>query len=426
MPKFLLSLIFICATTFVWAQDSQQEKLEQRKAQIQQEIRDNEKMLQSVKKKEKSAVNVFLIQANKIKLKEKLINTTAKQEKLLSNDMYINQVKVNKLKKELEILKADYAKMILKSYKSRSEQSRAMFILSSESFLQAYKRAQYLKQYTNFRKNQGLEIQSKTAQLVDYNAKLDGQRQVKKKIIAENQKEKQSLEVEKQEQQKLVNSIKKDKNKIIADTKAKQQESRKIDAKIKELIREQIRLANQRAEEERRRRIAEGKASEAEKAEASAPKSYSSDRITLTPEGKILAADFKANRGKLPWPVEKGFISLGYGDQPHPLYPTLTVHNSGVEITTEQGASARAVFEGVVSKVIALSPVNRAVFIQHGDYFTVYQNLSSVSVEQGDKVKVKQVIGKVRTSGDTGKTIIKFLILQNVSNNNPEGWLQNR
>lgn len=425
MPKFLLSLIFICATTFMWAQDSQQEKLEQRKAQIQQEIRDNEKMLQSVKKKEKSAVNVFLIQANKIKLKEKLITTTSKQEKLLSNDMYINQVKVNKLKKELEILKADYAKMILKSYKSRSEQSRAMFILSSESFLQAYKRAQYLKQYTNFRKNQGLEIQSKTSQLVDYNARLDGQRQVKKKIIAENEKEKQSLETEKEEQQKLVNSIKKDKSKIIADTKAKQRESVAIDGKIKQLIRAAIAEANRKAEEERRRKIAENKEKGIDTPVEPA-RVVSSDRITLTPEGKILAADFKANRGKLPWPVEKGFISLGYGDQPHPLYPTLTIHNSGVEITTEQGANARAVFEGVVSKVIALSPVNRAVFIQHGDYFTVYQNLSQVSVEQGDKVKVKQIIGKVRTSGDTGKTIIKFLILQNTTNNNPEGWLQNR
>lgn len=424
MPKFLLSLIFICATTFMWAQDDQQEKLEQRKAQIQQEIRDNEKMLQSVKKKEKSAVNVFLIQANKIKLKEKLISTTAKQEKLLSNDMYINQMKVNKLNRELKVLKEDYSKMILKSYKSRSEQSRAMFILSSESFLQAYKRAQYLKQYTNFRKNQGLEIQSKTSQLVDFNSKLDGQRQVKKKIIAENQKEKQSLEVEKKEQQKLVNSIKKDKNKIIADTRAKQKESKSIDAKIKQLIRAAIAEANRKAEEERRKRIAEGKSTES--SEPAPAKSYSSDRIALTPEGKILAADFKANRGKLPWPVEKGFISLGYGDQPHPLYPSLTVHNSGVEITTEQGATARAVFEGVVSKVIALSPVNRAVFIQHGDYFTVYQNLSSVSVNQGDKVNIKQSIGKVRTSGDTGKTIIKFLILQNTSNNNPEGWLQNR
>ncbi|MEP6931835.1 MAG: peptidoglycan DD-metalloendopeptidase family protein, partial [Flavobacterium sp.] len=131
-------------------------------------------------------------------------------------------------------------------------------------------------------------------------------------------------------------------------------------------------------------------------------------------------------RGKLPWPVEKGFISLGYGDQPHPLYPSLTVHNSGVEITTEQGATARAVFEGEVSSIMVLSPINRAVMIQHGDYFTVYQNLSQVFVNKGDKVNIKQSIGKVRTSGDTGKTIIKFLILQNTSNNNPEGWLQNR
>lgn len=417
MPKFLLSLIFICATTFVWAQDSQQEKLEQRKAQIQQEIRDNEKMLQSVRKQERSAMNEYLIQANKIKLKEKLINTTAKQERLLSNDMYINQVKVNKLKKELAVLKEDYAKMILKSYKSRSEQSRAMFILSSESFLQAYKRAQYLKQYTNYRKNQGLEIQSKTTQLVDFNAKLDGQRQVKKKIIVENQKEKVSLEAEKKEQQKLVNSIKKDKNKIIADTKNKQAESKRIDRQIDRLIREAIAEANRKAALERAK----------ENPGSSAPTApVSSSKIALTPEGKILAADFKANRGKLPWPVEKGFISLGYGDQPHPLYPSVTVHNSGVEITTEQGATARAVFEGEVSSVIVLSPINRAVMIQHGDYFTVYQNLSQVFVSKGDKVNIKQSIGKVRTSGDTGKTVIKFLILQNTSNNNPEGWLQNR
>lgn len=417
MPKFLLSLVLICATTFVWAQDSQQEKLEQRKAQIQQEIRDNEKMLQSVRKKEKSAVNEYLIQANKIKLKEKLINTTAKQERLISNDMYINQVQVNKLKKELKVLKEDYAEMILKSYKSRSEQSRAMFILSSESFLQAYKRAQYLKQYTTFRKNQGLEIQSKTAQLVDFNAKLDGQRQIKKKVIAENQKEKVTLEIEKKEQQKLVNALKKDKNKIAADIRSKQNESKRIDKQIDRLIREAIAEANRKAAAER------AKANPGS-SEAKAP--VSSSKIVLTPEDKILAADFKANRGRLPWPVEKGFISLGYGDQPHPLHPSITVHNSGVEITTEDGASARAVFAGEVSKVIVLSPVNKAVVIQHGDFFTVYQNLSSVSVSQGDKVTIKQNIGKVRTSGDTGKTIIKFLILQNTSNNNPEGWLQSR
>jgi murein DD-endopeptidase MepM/ murein hydrolase activator NlpD len=127
----------------------------------------------------------------------------------------------------------------------------------------------------------------------------------------------------------------------------------------------------------------------------------------------------------LPFPVERGFISLGFGDQPHPIYKSLTIHNSGVEITTDQGSNARAVFDGVVTSVIVLSPVNKAVMIQHGDFFSVYQNLSSVSVSKGDKMTRKQTIGKVRTSGETGKTVLKFLILQNTTYNNPASWLSN-
>nr|WP_314834428.1 peptidoglycan DD-metalloendopeptidase family protein [uncultured Flavobacterium sp.] len=437
MPKFLLSLIFVCMTSLMWSQESQQEKLEQRKAQIQQEIRENEKLLQSVKKKEKSAVNVIVIQINKIKLKEKLINTTEKQTKLLSNDMYINQMQINKLKRELALLKEDYAKMIVKSYKSRSEESRAMFLLSSENFLQAYKRAQYMKQYTSYRKVQGEEIKSKSSELVQYNEKLDVQKTAKKKLIAENEKERQALEKEKKEQEKLVNSIKKDKNKITADIKKKQKESKAIDRQIDRLIREAIAEANRKAAIERAKAKAlaaanvssktltkaeikeESKKMEREAASAS----VSSTKIELTPEAKIIADNFKANRGRLPFPVERGFISLGYGDQAHPVYKSLMIHNSGVEITTDQGANARAVFDGVVSSVIVLSPVNKAVMIQHGDFFTVYQNLSSVSVSKGDKVSRKQNIGRVRTSGETGKTVIKFLILQNTTYNNPASWL---
>lgn len=437
MPKFLLSLIFVCMTSLMWSQESQQEKLEQRKAQIQQEIRENEKLLQSVKKKEKSAVNVIVIQINKIKLKEKLINTTERQTKLLSNDMYMNQMQINKLKRELALLKEDYAKMIVKSYKSRSEESRAMFLLSSENFLQAYKRAQYMKQYTSYRKVQGEEIKSKSSELVQYNEKLDVQKTAKKKLIAENEKERQALEKEKKEQEKLVNSIKKDKNKITADIKKKQKESKAIDRQIDRLIREAIAEANRKAAIERAKAKAlaaanassktltkaeikeESKKMEREAASAS----VSSTKIELTPEAKIVADNFKANRGRLPFPVERGFISLGYGDQAHPVYKSLMIHNSGVEITTDQGANARAVFDGVVSSVIVLSPVNKAVMIQHGDFFTVYQNLSSVSVSKGDKVSRKQNIGRVRTSGETGKTVIKFLILQNTTYNNPASWL---
>ncbi|WP_235831693.1 murein hydrolase activator EnvC family protein [Flavobacterium rhamnosiphilum] len=404
-------------TSLLWSQESQQEKLEERKAQIQKEIRENERLLQTVKKKEKSAVNVVVIQSTKIKLKEKLINTTEKQTKLLGNDMYINQVQINKLKKELAVLKEDYAEMIVKSYKSRSEESRAMFLLSSENFLQAYKRAQYMKQYTGFRKMQGEEIKSKSNQLTDYNEKLNVQKKAKQKLIAENEKERLSLEKEKKEQLKLVSVIKKDKNKIAQEIKKRQQEYRTIDRQINKLIREAIAAANRKA------------ALEKAKANPSAPVSkaaVSSSKIELTPESKIIADNFRANRGRLPYPVEKGFISLGYGNQTHPLFNTITVHNSGVEITTDRGASARAVFGGEVTSVIVLSPVNKAVMIQHGDFFTVYQNLSSVNVSKGDKVSIKQSIGKVRTNGETGKTVIKFLILQNTTYNNPEGWLSPR
>lgn len=434
MPKFILSLIFICLTSLMWSQESQQEKLEKRKAQIQQEIRDNEKLLQSVKKKEKSAVSVVIVQANKIKLKEKLINTTEKQAKLLSNDIYINQMQINKLNRELVILKEDYAEMIVKSYKSRSEQSRAMFILSSNSFLQAYKRAQYMKQYTGYRKMQGDEIKSKSDQLTVYNEKLGAQKSAKQKLIQENEKERLSLLKAKQEQEKLVKSIKKDKNKIAADIKKKQQEARAIDRQIDRLIREAIAEANRKAALERAMEKArnEAKAGDTKeeikiraKAIVSSSSAVSSSRIELTPEAKILSDNFKANRGKLPWPVEKGFVSLPFGNQPHPQFSSLTIHNSGVEITTDQGATARSVFAGEVTSVMVLSPVNKAVMIQHGEYFTVYQNLSSVNVSKGDKVSIKQSIGKVRTNGETGRTVLKFTISQNTTYNNPSSWLFN-
>lgn len=406
MPKFLLSILFLCLTSLGWGQESQQEKLEQRKAQILQEIRENESQLRSVKKKEKSAVTVVMLQANKIKLQEKLIKTTEKQAKVLGNDMYINQVKINKLKKELEVLKEDYARMIVKSYKSRSEESRAMFLLSSENFLQAYKRAQYMKQYSSFRKMQGEEIKSKSLELQDYNGRLAIQKKEKQKIIAEREKERLALEKQKKEQLRLVNAIKKDKNKIMAAIRKKQSETKAIDRQIDRLIREAIAEANRKA------------------AKDGTATGGSSSRIALTAEAKILADNFRANKGKLPWPVEKGFVSLGYGRQSHPVYPTLVINNSGVEITTDTGAYARSVFAGEVTNIMVLSPVNKAVMIQHGDCFTVYQNLSSVSVSKGDKVGIKQNLGKIRTNSE-GKTVLKFTISQNATYNNPASWLYN-
>jgi septal ring factor EnvC (AmiA/AmiB activator) len=404
----------------MWSQPtSQQEKLEQRKAQILREIQEKQNQLESVQSKEKTVVNALKIQTEKIQLKQKLINTTEKQTKLLSNDMYINQININRLKKELVLLKEDYAEMILKSYKSRSEQSRAMFLLSSQNFLQAYKRAQYMKQYASYRKTQGEEIQSKSQELENFNQIIGVQKTQKQKLIKENEKERLELEKEKTVQQELARSIKKDKKQIIAEIKKKQQETRNIDNQIKKLLRAAIAAANKKTA------TAAAKANPKTTTAAATKATETSTKIVLTSEGQLIANNFRANKGKLPWPVEKGFVSLGYGDQPHPVYKTLIVHNSGVEITTDQGASARAVFGGEVISVMVLSPVNKAVMIQHGDYFTVYQNLSSVSVNKGDKVSTKQTIGRIRTNGDSGKTVLKFTISQNTTYSNPATWLFN-
>lgn len=419
MYKNIITLIFLLTSTFIWSQ-TDQEKLEQRKAQIQEEIRAQERLLESQNSKQKSVVTVIAQQTEKIKLREKLIFTTEKQSKLLKNDMYLNQLSINKLNRELVVLKEDYTRMIVKSYKSRSEQSRAMFLLSSENFLQAYKRAQYMKQYASYRKMQGEEIKTKSAQLLTFNCKLEVQKTEKQKLIEEQEQERLKLEQEKKEQEILVNSIKKEKKKTLAEIKKKQQESRAIDRQIDKLIREAIIEANKKAAEANR------KANPKKVVTAAETKAIeTSTKIILTPEAKIIADNFKANRGKLPWPVEKGTVYSGFGDQPHPIYKTLTVHNSGVDIATEDGSNARAVFGGIVTKVIVLSPVNKAVFIQHGDYFTVYQNLSSVNVSKGDKVSIKQSLGRIRTNGDSGKTILKFMILQNTTPNNPSNWLYN-
>jgi septal ring factor EnvC (AmiA/AmiB activator) len=418
MPKFFFCLLFFCFATTMWSQQPTQEELEQRKIKIQLEIQEKEKLLQSVKSKEKSVITVLLVQKEKIGLKEKLIRTTEKQTKLLSNDIYVNQLKINQLNRDLVQLRKDYAEMILKSYKSRSEQSRAMFLLSSQNFLQAYKRAQYMKQYASYRKMQGEEIKGKTNQLVAYNDKIGVQKSAKEKLIVENEKEKQELEKEKQEQEKIAKQITKEKGKLTAEIKKKQAETKKIDVQIKKMIRESIIAAN--------KKTAAASVKANPKITAAEKKAIeTSTNIVLTPEGKLVSDNFKANKGRLPWPVEKGVISLGYGNQPHPVFKTLEVHNSGIEISTENGASARAVFSGEVTQIQQVTPLKKAVAVRHGDFLTIYQNLSTVNVRVGDKVSAKETLGKIRTDAD-GRTVLKFMISQSNTLFNPVTWLAGR
>lgn len=419
MIRAALTIFLLIGFSLVSSAQGQKEQLEQRKAQLLKEIGALKNLQSKENQKEKSVLSKITDSNTKIKLIEQLISNTRKQTKILTDNIYLNQLEINKLNRELKVLKEDYANMIVKAYKNRSEQSRIMFILSSESFLQAYKRMQYMKQYATFRKVQGEEIKGKMAKLEELNTTLNSQKKEKVQLLAENEKDKAELVEEKKEQQKLIKGIQKDKKRITSDIKKMQTEAKNIDRQIDKIVKEAIAEANRKAAAE-----AAAKAKASGKAPEAAPKASaaSSSKITLTKEGKIIADNFKASKGQLPWPVEKGYMSMRYGLQRHPLASAVEVDHSWIEITTEPGSNARAIFGGQVIDVQIVNGL-KAVLILHGDYITIYSNLERVSVSKGDKVTLKQNIGTVYTNPVTNVTVIKFMIMQNTTRVNPELWI---
>ncbi|WP_396218014.1 murein hydrolase activator EnvC family protein [Flavobacterium sp.] len=419
MNKFLLSLFVLFFSFSAMAQIDEKEKLEQRKEQLQKELSEAKTKLQNEKKKEKSVLKEIAGQDAQIRISEKIISTIAKQARILDDNIYLTQLEINKLNKDLKIMKEDYAKMIVKSYKSRSEQSRFMFVLSSTSFLQAYKRVQYMKQYAGYRKRQAEEIKVKQARLGVAVGELQTNKKEKEIVIVEKTKIKAEHEKLKQEKVATAKLIQKDKKKIAADIAKMDKERKSIDKKIKKMINDAIAAENKKnAAKKKAAATASGNTAPVKTAPVS------STKIELTPEGKLSSDSFKANKGQLPWPTEKGYISTGYGDQPHPDYSNIVIHNSGIDITTDSGSSARAVFAGEVSGVQVSQTTNTyTVLVRHGDFFTAYSNLSSVSVSVGNKVSAKQTLGKIKTNAK-GNSVLKFVINQNTTVLNPKSWLK--
>jgi len=416
MKRLFLTIFLIGISTLGMAQGGdQQRQLELRKAEIQKEIRELNALIKGENSKEKTVLSKIADSKTKIQLSEKLIATTNKQTRLITDDIYLNQLKINKLRRELTVLKEDYADMLVQAYKSRGDQSRIMFILSSQNFLQAYKRLQYMKQYASFRKIQGDEIRGKMTDLDATLAKLESQKKDKQKLLTESEQEKKNLEKDRQEQEQLVKSIQKDKKQYAAEINKKKKESKEIERKIDRMIRDAIAAANKKTA---KKTSSESKATT--KAAAAAP----ANKIVLTKEGKIVSDNFKNNKGRLPWPVTRGTISDRFGTHAHPIFKNLETHNNGVDITTDSGAGVRAVFGGEVMSIQLISGTrNKIVYLQHGDFITVYYNLASVNVGKGDKVSLKQSIGTAASNPVTGESVIKFLVLQNTTYLNPSSWI---
>ncbi|MFD0977189.1 murein hydrolase activator EnvC family protein [Salinimicrobium gaetbulicola] len=393
----LIGLLFFNLQTF--SQTDKREELEQRRLELQQEIKRINNLRTSNLKKEKSILTEVEDLQQKIRATESLIRVTNQQANLLTREINSNQNKIGTLRKELEKLKEDYSRMIQKSYRSKSQQSRIMFLLSAESFLQAYKRLQYMKQYANYRKQQGDEIKTRTEDLQKLNQNLAEQKKTKEKLIAENRATRAQLEESKKAQEVLVSTIRKKEGQFAAELNRKQKEINSIDRAIEKIIADAIAKNNEESG------------------------STSREVFALTPEAKALAANFASNKGKLPWPVRTGTVVMKFGVQPHPIVKSATKNSNGVRIATDPGSSARAVFAGTVSEIIAIKGSSLMVMLRHGDYITVYNHLSSSNVRKGQQVNMGDEIGKIATDITDGRTTLYFVMFKNNQKLDPADWI---
>lgn len=397
----LCVVLFVMVSSVGIAQTNttRQKMLENQKKRLQAEIKQINTLLFKNSKKEKSLLSQVEDLEIKISVRSNLVEVNNQQANLLTQQINVNQRNITNLRKELQVLKKDYAEMIQNSYKSKSSQNRLMFLFSSEDFLQAYKRVQYMKQYANFRKKQGEEIVQKTKTLQSLNKTLLEQKVQKDALVRENRKVQQELQQERKSQQRLIRGLKSKSRSLAREIKQKQKKAAAIDREIERLIREAIAASNKAA----------GK--------------NSKNAFALTPEAKLLAANFVANKGQLPWPVEKGIVIQGFGTQPHPVVKTTMIKSNGVTIATSPKSKARAVFQGEVMSILSFKGSNPTILIKHGNYITTYKNMGKVYVKKGDKVKAKQTIGEIFTHPQTGKTTIQFSVFNELKPQNPKSWI---
>ena len=395
MKKWIWVLILIPVLSL--AQDKKA-ALEAQKKRLQQEIvQINALIKTSAKKRANVLTQVEMVQL-KMDRQDALIRLTNRQINRFTQEININLRNIEKLRTELTSLKKDYAEMVVSARKNKSTQNRLMFLLSSESFWQAYKRMAYMKQYAAYRKQQGEQIAAKTKALQQYTSDLVAQRKDKKQLIEENRKAQKELDSIRKRQSSLVLELKKRERNYSAQIKKKQKQQEAIDKEIARLIREAIAASNKKA-------------------------GTKTGNFVLTPEAKALAASFASNKGRLPWPVEKGIVTQRFGTQRHPVVRTTTIKSNGVSLSVPAGASARSVYEGIVLNIVQFKGSNPIVLIQHGNYITSYKNLSKVYVKKGGRVTAKQAIGQIFTNKDTGKTTLQFSLFQNTTPQNPALWL---
>ena len=388
----LVMIATICCYSALFAQSK--EELQQEKSKIENEIQLTNKLLnQTLTGKKASTEQVTLIN-KKINDRTKLISTINSEVKYLDGDISVTSNNIKELNNELDVLRDEYAKMILNTWKTKNAYKRLSYIFASEDLNQAFRRISYFKYYSDQRKEYSRQIIAKTNELQGKKFSLEKQKGEKENLRVEKEKESAKLQVEKIQQNNTIKDLTKKEKDLRKKIKDQQAALAKLNKEIERIIAEEIKARNNKG-----------------------------GRLELTPEEKIISGKFEGNKGKLPWPCERGIIVEYFGERPHPQLKDIKVNSTGVDILTEAGSMARAVFEGKVTVITQIPQYNNVVMVRHGDYVTVYANLDKVLVSVGQTVSTKQNLGTIYSNSSEGTTKLHFEVRQSSTALNPESWI---
>jgi len=418
-----LLLLFISLFLAVCVSGQSLDELRQKKQKTNEQIKYTTKLLEEAKKNQTKTLNKFNILNKQIELRSTLITGINSEVTVISGFIDQNAWLVASLNSDLEELKKEYAQMIVFAQKNQTNYSKLLFVLSSNSFNQAYKRIMYLKQYTEYRKRQAELIQWIRDLIQVKVSRLQLQKAEKEVLLESKKQEADKLTKEKKQQGQYLTSLQKQQKEFEKKLKEQQQIEAQLSREIQRIIEEEVRKARER-EKERERREAAASKTGGKTTEKSSGKTSGTPRIELTPEEKLASDKFEQNKRRLPWPVERGVITDHFGVHEHPVLKNIQVKNNGIDISTNPGMKARSIFTGEVSRVFMVTGGNMAVIIRHGKYLTVYSNLVNVLVKQGDNVVTKQTIGTIGTDDEEeSKAVLKFQIWRENEKMNPEEWI---
>jgi murein hydrolase activator len=403
----LISWIFAITESNAQTRKSRAE-LEKEKAEIQKRLLEFDQILKKTAESKKVSVGQLNVVNKQLQNRINYINALNREMRLLELEIRETESKITSLEKDLENLKEEYSEMIYTSAKLNQGTTMTAFVFSSETFKQFYMRLKYLKQYSDARKKQVEQIGIVASELEDQKKTVEKKRIQMQAVIQQEQQQKQQLDKAKEEQQVIVNSLNQQEQNLRKEIAAARQQQENLNRMIKSIIEEEIKRAE----------------AEAKRANSTATRASGSS-IPLTPEAAALSSSFAGNRGKLPWPVESGFISRPFGTHPHPTLKGITEDNDGVDIQTTPNAAVRAVFDGEVTKIFTVPGYGGTIVIKHGEYYTMYSKLKVISVKSGDKVKAKQVLGQVYTNKD-GIAEVHFETWKGLQPQNPSTWLAGR